>query len=288
MSDMLTHIRALRFCVSKNMKKLDILEVEDVKPAESLRAEFFPDRRLKGILVRDVENTPENLGKISGEIQSVSDLVIMRPLSPTKNVTDVLYYIECKEEGCEEVIASRIEKLGISKEVIILDLPDERFALSVFFPILTLGERSIVFRESLCRGLINGLRERMGEAAAKAFLHIMGMNIGRDLAESLKNALGDKSLKECLKILVSIAGAQGFFLPEKIEVKPGSIIIDIRENWEAVCLDEKYRNRGPQCFWTKGALKGILQLTHATWDVEEVKCLANRDPACRLIASKFE
>ena len=265
------------------------MEVRDVRPAESLRVEFFPDRRLRCILVRDVENTPENLGRISREIRSIADIVIMRPSSPTKNVTDVLYYIECKKGGCEEIIASRIEKLRISREVIILDLPDERFALSVFFPILTLGERSIVFRESLCRGLINGLRREMGETAAKAFLHLIGMNIGRDIARSLKSIFEDKSLEECLKIITLMARAQGFFLPEKIEVKPGSIIIDVQENWEAVCLDEEYRNKGPQCFWTKGALKGILQeLTHARWDVEEVKCLANRDPICRLIASKSE
>ena len=269
------------------MKKLNILEVRDVKPAESLRVEFFPDRRLKGILVRDVENTSESLGKVTREIRVFADTVIMRPSSPTKKVTDVLYYIECKEEGCEEIIASRIEKLGIAKEVIILDLPDERFAFSVFFPILTLGERSVVFRETLCRGLINGLRKEMGENAAKAFLHLIGVSIGRNIAKSLENVFRDRSLEECLKIITLIARAQGFFIPEKIEVKPDAIIIDIRDNWEAVCLDEKYRNKGPQCFWTKGALKGILEeLTYTTWDVEEVKCIANGDPVCQFIARK--
>ena len=270
------------------MRRVSFFELEGVKPAESLRVEFFPDRRLTAILVRDLENTPENIRIITREVTKNCKVVIARPSSPDKKFTDILYYLECPSGSGEEV-AEAVEKLGIAKEVLLIDLPDERLALSVFFPILTLGERSVVMRESFYSGFMNGLREQMSEPAARAFLHLIGLNVGKSIASSLKRILEKKELLEKLKIITFIGRAQGFFDVRKVEKAGETIVIELKDNWEATVLEEKFRNKGPQCFWTKGALKGILmELTGENWDVEEKKCAADGDEACEFHAKKAE
>jgi len=229
------------------MKRVSLLDLRKARPAESLRVEFFPDRRLVGILVTDVENRSENLRIITREVEREAEVIIMRPSSPASKIIDLLYYVEC-EKGAEERIASRIEKLEAAREVIVIEPPDERLALSPFFPIRTLGERSIIMRESLYNGMFNGLRDQMGEGGAKAFLHLLGLSIGRKIAKSLKPLLRHENLIKCLEILMLIARAQGFFNIGKIEAAEDEIIVDLLDNWEAASLEEKYKKKGPQCF----------------------------------------
>ena len=224
------------------MRRVSLFDLTETTPAESLQVELFKDTSLKCILVKSVENIEENLRKVVVEVARKSKIIIMRPSSPTKKVVDLLYYIE-GAEGVEEEIASEIERLGIAEEVVIIDLPNEKLALNIFFPILTLGERSVILRESLYSGLFNGLRERMGEGGAKAFLHLIGLNIGRELAKSLHSLLEKRDLIECLMLMTLVGRAQGFFTATKIEITEESITIDLRDNWEATCLAEKYRKK---------------------------------------------
>ena len=268
------------------MKRVSLFDLTETAPAESLQVEFFKDASLKCILVKRVENTEENLRKVVTKVVGKSKIVIMRPSSPTSKIVDLLYYIE-GPEGVEEEIASEIEGLGIAEEVVIIDLPNEKLALNVFFPILTLGERSIILRERIYSGFFNGLRERMGEGGAKAFLYLIGLNMGKKIAQSLHHLLGETDLIKCLKLLAFVGRAQGFFSIIEIEKGDDSISIDIRDNWEAACIAEKYRKKKPQCFWTKGVLKGILnELTSEVWNISETRCVAAGDDACRFTAKR--
>jgi len=123
------------------VRYVDLMELGRTDPLQSLRLQYFPDRRLATILVRGVENKPENIREITRTIaMGGGRIMIMRPSNPAGEVIDILYVVDCPP-GKEKDIASRVERLGRAGEVLIVKQPDERLALNVLFPYMIMGER---------------------------------------------------------------------------------------------------------------------------------------------------
>ena len=266
------------------IRKVSLREIV-AKPAEALDVDFLPNKRLKGILIRDIENIPENLRKITRAIiEEAGNLIIMRPSSPSARIVDLLYYVECPEDT-EEAIASRIRELNIAEEVLIFDTPDERLALNAFFPTLVLGRRAIILREPVYSGLFNGLREIVTEGGAKTFLYMIGLRTGEEVAHSLMPIVKSKTILESLETLGLIGKALGYGDLEKIQAVKDTIIYSIQDNWEAAVLRRRYQT--PQCYWTKGLLEGFLgELTGYKWKAEEEECVAMGNKRCRFTLRK--
>ncbi len=73
------------------VKKVRLEDLGFTTYVESLETDFFPSKRLKGILVREVRNFTENLGKITRAIRNEgAKIIVVRPSSPTGEKTDIL------------------------------------------------------------------------------------------------------------------------------------------------------------------------------------------------------
>lgn len=89
------------------------------------------------------------------------------------------------ERGGEDAIAEKIRELGICGDVVLIETPDPSLGGNPFFPLTIFDARAVVFRESVYGGIFRGARARFGEEAAKAFLYHVGLEVGREAAESL-------------------------------------------------------------------------------------------------------
>ena len=75
------------------MRYVDLMELGRTDPLRSLRLQYFPDKRLATILVRGVENKPENIRVITRTIvMGGGRIMIMRPSNPAGEVIDCLLY----------------------------------------------------------------------------------------------------------------------------------------------------------------------------------------------------
>ncbi|MCD6421378.1 MAG: hypothetical protein J7L17_03095 [Thaumarchaeota archaeon] len=264
------------------VKHVDFLELDRTDPLRSLRLQFFPDKRLATILVRGIVNDAQNIRDITRAIaMNGGRVMIMRPSNPAGRIVDVLYVIECPR-GLEDRIASKIEELGRAREVLVVDMPDEKLALNVLFPYMVMGGRGIVITESILRGFFAGIRERLGEDGAQAFLYLIGLDMGGEVYEAIKILLLERSLESSIKLLGCIMRSLGVCRLKSVRIEEGRIEVEILDNIEAAVVGKGYRS--PQCHNIRGVFAGFLnKLTDRRWRVEEVECEAMGSDRCRLL-----
>ena len=264
------------------MRYVDLMELGRTDPLQSLRLQYFPDRRLATILVRGVENKPENIRVITRTIvMGGGKVMIMRPSNPAGKIIDILYVVDCPP-GKEEDIASRVEGLGRAGEVLIVKQPDEGLALNVLFPYMIMGERGVIITKPILEGFLNGVREKLGEGGAAAFLYLIGLDIGRKIFSAIRILLAGKTVVESLRLLGYIMRSLGICRLKSINARDEAIELEILDGIEASCLKKPYKT--PQCHNIRGVLAGFLnELTGKRWRVEEVKCEAAGDDCCKFI-----
>jgi len=264
------------------VRYVDLMELGRTDPLQSLRLQYFPDRRLATILVRGVENKPENIRVITRTIaMGGGRIMIMRPSNPAGKIIDILYVVDCPP-GKEEDIASRVEGLGRAGEVLIVKQPDEGLALNVLFPYMIMGERGVIITKPILEGFLNGVREKLGEGGAAAFLYLIGLDIGRKIFSAIRILLAGKTVVESLKLLGYIMRSLGICRLKSINAGDEAIELEILDGIEASCLKKPYKT--PQCHNIRGVLAGFLnELTGKRWRVEEVKCEAAGDDCCKFI-----
>ena len=210
--------------------------------------------------------------------------MILIPSDPREDVIDLLCHVECLQED-EDMIASRIEELGVCDEVIIVKIPDNRLALNVLFPYKIMGMRGAIVPEVLCSGFLIGMRKRLGEGGAKAFLYLIGIEVGKELYSFIKTVLGDLDLIQTLEIIFHIARALGISRLRSIRSQNSAIILELLDNLESAVLKRRYSS--PQCHLTKGLLTGVLQeSTKKRWEVNEVECIAMGSESCTFILER--
>ena len=264
------------------MRYVDLMELGRTDPLQSLRIQYFPDRRLATILVKGVENRVENIRAVTRAVTAGGGrIMIMRPSNPAGEVIDILYVVDCPP-GKEEDIASRIEELGRAGEVLIVRQPDERLALNVLFPYMIMGERGVIVTKPILEGFLNGVREKLGEGGAAAFLYLIGLDIGRKIFSAIRTLLAGKTVVESLRLLGYIMRSLGICRLKAINARDEAIELEILDGIEASCLKKPYKT--PQCHNIRGVLAGFLdELTGKRWRVEEVKCEAAGDDCCKFI-----
>jgi len=264
------------------VRYVDLMELGRTDPLQSLRIQYFPDKRLATILVRGVENKPENIRAITRAITAGGGrIMIMRPSNPAGEIIDILYIVDCPP-GKEEDIVSRVEGLGRAGEVLIVRQPDERLALNVLFPYVIMGERGVIITRSILEGFLNGVREKLGEGGAAAFLYLIGLDIGREIFSAIRTLLAGKTVVESLKLLSHIMRSLGICRLKSINKRDEVIELEILDGIEASCLRKRYTT--PQCHNIRGVLAGFLnEHTGKRWRVEEVKCEAAGDDCCKFV-----
>ena len=119
-------------------------ELRRVKPLICYNMIFDQNANFKTILLRDLIYNPENVERVLRVIRSCGGrLRLASPSNPLGQTIDMAFILECPN-GVEEVVARKIEELGICREVEIIELLDRRVAISPFFPIICNGRRAII------------------------------------------------------------------------------------------------------------------------------------------------
>jgi len=86
-------------------------------------------------------------------------------------------------------------------------------------------------------------------------------------------------------MLVLIGRALGYAELDELKITGEEILLRIKSNWESACLRKRYKT--PQCYWTKGLLKGFAEeFTKVKWNVEEETCIAAGEKYCTFILKK--
>jgi len=256
-----------------------------VKPYRASYLGYFPGKIIKVLLVRDVKNTHENLGEL-GRLIIAEDCKILNvvPSSLKDPFIDVCYFLECDSNAAKRAIEA-IEKFGFSKSAAIVDSPLDDLALIPFFPLIVADKRAVVMREPMYRGLFRGFRKRLGIGAAKVFLRLVGVDVGREAYEALSEMVRGLDAVNAIKVLLMIGQSLGFCYLEELKLEDDAIIASLAENWEGAAMRNEYDS--PQCFFTKGVIEGYLEtVTGERWDAEEVECLAMGSKRCTFIIQR--
>ncbi len=153
------------------------------------------------------------------------------------------------------------------------------------FPLMVMGERAIIFRETTYKGLILGLRKQLG-AAGEALLYHIGLNNGKGTWAALKNLTGGKVelLPQYLKYWMIVVGAS--------VVK--EIIIDMEKKRALVRVENNYEcelGRGvgkPFSNFHRGIFAGIFSELLGSETSVETKCIAAGDPYCEFVIGNVE
>jgi len=259
-------------------------ELRSVKPLICYNMIFDPNANFKTILLKDLIYNPDNVERILRVIRSCGGrLRLMPPSNPLGQVVDMAFILECPD-GVEEVIARKIEELGVCREVEIIESLDRRIAISPFFPIISSGRRTIIMPEILYANLFEGMRTRFKPALTQIFLYQLGIQVGASLAELLKDILEryrDDPIN-ALRILFHFGRAFGYNVLERLKILDDKIVLEVLDGWEAKALKKRYTS--PQCHLTRGLIEGFLnRVTGRKWDVEEMECMAMGFERCKFV-----
>jgi predicted hydrocarbon binding protein len=153
------------------------------------------------------------------------------------------------------------------------------------FPLIVMGERAIIFRESTYKGLILGLRKQLG-AAGEALLYHIGLNNGKGTWAALKNLIGGKVelLPQYLKYWMFLVGAS--------VVK--EVVINMEKKRAVVRVENSYEcelGRGagkPFSNFHRGVFAGIFSELLGSERSVETKCIAAGDPYCEFVIGNIE
>ena len=262
-------------------------ELRRIKPLVCYNMIFDPDANFKMILLRGMIYDPDNVRKVLQMIRGCGGRIrLMPPSNPLGRMVDMAFTFECPD-GIEEVIARRIEELGICREVEIIGLLDRRIVISPFFPIICNGRRAVIMPEILYGNLFEGMRTKFKPALTQVFIYQLGVQVGASLAELLKDIL--ERYKDdpiyTLRGLFHFGRAFGYNVLDRVEILDDKIVLEVLDGWEAKALKKRYAS--PQCHLTRGLIEGFLKKAiGGEWDVEETECVAMGSETCKFIVRK--
>lgn len=165
----------------------------------------------------------------------------------------------------------------------------EGFALDSFsFPLVIEGNRVVIFREQGIRGMIEGLRKRLG-SAAEAIQYFLGFEAGLEFGENhrrIGKKLGIEKPSEIYsKISVPLFMMVGFGIKKvlKISENPPYALLRVYGCFECECASKK--SDKPYSHLVRGMTAGVLtRLFEVEMTVKETKCIAMGDPYCEFEA----
>ncbi len=184
-----------------------------------------------------------------------------------------------------EQLLEEARKLEFVEEIRDMKPEIESFALDLFsFPLVIDGHRVIILREDGIKGIINGLRKRLG-SAAEAIQYFIGFEAGLEFGKNhrkLGEMLGIKKASEIFsKISASLFTPIGFGVIKVLEISenPLHALVRVHGCFECECATEK--SDKPYSHLVRGMMAGVFtQLFGVEATVREIKCIAKGDPYC--------
>ena len=184
-----------------------------------------------------------------------------------------------------ERLIEEAKKLEFVEEIREFKPEIESLALDSFSFPLTIGDsRVIILREEGIRGIINGLRERLG-SAAETIQYYVGFEAGLEFGRSHKKlgeALGIKSPSDIFsKISAPLFVSVGFGVMKvlKISENPPYAYLRVHRCFECECCPK--RSDEPYSHLVRGMIAGAFtSVSGMEMFAKEIKCIAKGDPYC--------
>ncbi len=150
------------------------------------------------------------------------------------------------------------------------------------------AHRVIMFTDTDFKGLIKGLKDRIGEGAAMAILYNLGLELGKSFGVGLKiigKKLGVHGPREIFrKIFMPLFQITGFGVAEATyeNISPFRLIVRVEKSFE--CELSKGSGK-PSSFFTRGLMVGVVEELFGISPIVaiETACIARGDPHCEIV-----
>ena len=263
----------------------DTMEFE---PFDIGRFLIAPDRKFHCLLIKTelVPGVMERLASIAAKYRvRISYVSYSMPREYEKPISVVAFIDVTDATAPIEQLLEEARKIEFVKEIKDMKPEIEGFALDLFsFPLVIDGKRAIVVREQGIRGIINGLRKRLG-SAAEAIQYFLGFEAGLEYGKSHKKLgekLGIKSPSEILsKISAPLFTPIGFGVMKilKSNDTPPYTYIRVYRCFECECAPQKINK--PYSHLVRGMIAGVsTEILGMEMTAKEIKCIAMGDPYC--------
>lgn len=242
-----------------------------------------PGAQIKGLYIKNAENEPQNV-LILGKLLRNFGLNVLAYLisNPSSERASIFLYVEVPVEGTDfSEVEEKVKSVMKVKEVKVIDYPVKSFAYQPFFPLTVFNRRGVFFSAHILGSMFKGIREKLGDSAAKAIMYYAGLSGGKRRAEDVKGERKDLSFKEVVVRLLLSGRALGQYIGELVEFNEDrrTAVIRVVDSWES-----QYAGRGydePQCEFMRGFFEGFLEgLLSAELESEETLCQCKGDPYC--------
>ncbi len=264
----------------------------EFEPFDIGRFLIAPDRKLHCLLIKTelMSGVLEKLASIAAKYGvKVSYISYSMPRDYEKLVRALVFIDVTDATASVEQLLEEARKLKFVKEIRDMKPEIEGFALDLFsFPLVIEGKRVIILREQGIKGIINGLRKRLG-SAAEAIQYFLGFEAGLEFGKNHKK-LGEKlGIRKPSEILSKISAPLftpiGFGIMNvlKISDNPPYAYIRVHGCFECECAPQK--SDKPYSHLVRGMVAGVLtELFEVEMTVKEIKCIAMGDPYCEFEA----
>jgi len=183
-----------------------------------------------------------------------------------------------------ENLIKEIEGLGSTLEVrFSRPIIDGLIIDELHFPIMVLGERSLVMKVETVANSFNRLYEKFGSGAG-FILYEMGIAAGENKVKKMSERYNLDKLT-ILRVILAERAAKGWGIPEieKFDEEKTDVIVTVQELFECLPFCGKYKEAKSHFF--RGYLAGVLnQLFNKTFSVIEVECVAKGDQRCKFVS----
>lgn len=154
------------------------------------------------------------------------------------------------------------------------------------YPItLTAGAPAMLIRREVFTDTLKFMIKTYGSAGA-SLIYQLGKAAGQSDAEGLVKEMGIERVLENLPELVYLYVAQGWGVPELVNLEFGPITATLRihDNFECKGRDSLV----PTSHFIRGHLSGMAQVFFdRTIDCTELKCVSKGDPYCEFVAKEI-
>jgi len=242
--------------------------------------------RLKGLVIKNLENIPEQGEKIFSTLKR-HNLNVLSYLSSSvvKKRVSIYVCVELPEEELEyDRIAAELKNITGAEEVVWRDYPILGFSPQPFFPLTCFSRRGVFFLAHVLRGSFEGIRKRLGASVAKVLLYHMGRMGGLNQAEEAKRERPDLTLKQLVVRFLLTGYAFGHYVGELVEwdERRRRVVIRTRQNWESAMLGKGHNE--PQCHFTRGFFSGFISgLFGEELTARETRCECMGDEYCEFV-----
>jgi len=142
------------------------------------------------------------------------------------------------------------------------------------------GMRTILMGMGNMRGIIKGIKEKMGEPMGSSFLYHLGHGVGRELYKIYAEPRKLNDIDKGISLIKALMRGGGWADIREVRKVDERMILLFDRLWECeIHVDED--NGTPSSHYIRGILAGFFEkLTGRSVKIKEVKCITVGDPYC--------